>query len=279
MSERLKDCTAIITGGARGQGAAEARRFVEEGAFVLIADVLDSEGQALAKDLGDSAVFQHLDVTDEGNWAAVVDRLTDAGRTIDVLVNNAGILLFDRLTRSSREDFERVMDVNCTGVFLGMQAVASEMKKQQSGSIVNISSVAGLQGVGFQFSYSVSKWAVRGMTKSAAHELARDNIRVNSVHPGLIETAMLDQFPENLQPKVESFVPMGRSAKPQVAELVLWLSNEAATALGELLLTGDYRSVSYRIAFSPNIRTGKASAYLRGSSRSDSFQPRKLECH
>ena len=156
MSERLKDCTAIITGGARGQGAAEARRFVEEGAFVLIADVLDSEGQALAKDLGDSAVFQHLDVTDEGNWAAVVDRLTDAGRTIDVLVNNAGILLFDRLTRSSREDFERVMDVNCTGVFLGMQAVASEMKKQQSGSIVNISSVAGLQGVGFQFSYSVS---------------------------------------------------------------------------------------------------------------------------
>ncbi len=234
MSERLKDCTAIITGGARGQGAAEARRFVEEGAFVLIADVLDSEGQALAKDLGDSAVFQHLDVTDEGNWAAVVDRLIDAGRTIDVLVNNAGILLFDRLTRSSREDFERVMDVNCTGVFLGMKAVASEMKKQQSGSIVNISSVAGLQGVGFQFSYSVSKWAVRGMTKSAAHELARDNIRVNSVHPGLIETAMLDQFPENLQPKVESFVPMGRSAEAaEVAELVLWLaSNESSYCTG-----------------------------------------------
>ena len=241
MSERLKDCTAIITGGARGQGAAEARRFVEEGSFVLIADVLDSEGQALAKDLGDSAVFQHLDVTDEGNWAAVVDRLTDAGRTIDVLVNNAGILLFDRLTRSSREDFERVMDVNCTGVFLGMQAVASEMKKQQSGSIVNISSVAGLQGVGFQFSYSVSKWAVRGMTKSAAHELARDNIRVNSVHPGLIETAMLDQFPENLQPKVESFVPMGRSAEAaEVAELVLWLaSNESSYCTGaEFVIDG-----------------------------------------
>ncbi|MAF46577.1 MAG: 3-alpha-hydroxysteroid dehydrogenase [Acidimicrobiaceae bacterium] len=241
MSERLKDCTAIITGGARGQGAAEARRFVEEGAFVLIADVLDSEGQALAKDLGDSAIFQHLDVTDEGNWAAVVDRLTDAGRTIDVLVNNAGILLFDRLTRSSREDFERVMDVNCTGVFLGMQAVASEMKKQQSGSIVNISSVAGLQGVGFQFSYSVSKWAVRGMTKSAAHELARDNIRVNSVHPGLIETAMLDQFPENLQPKVESFVPMGRSAEAaEVAELVLWLaSNESSYCTGaEFVIDG-----------------------------------------
>ena len=230
MSERLKDCTAIITGGARGQGAAEARRFVEEGAFVVIADVLDSEGQALAKELGDSATFQHLDVTDEDNWDAVVSRLTDEGRTIDVLVNNAGILLFDRLTRSSREDFERVMEVNCTGVFLGMKAVAEEMKKQQSGSIVNISSVAGLQGVGFQFSYSASKWAVRGMTKSAAHELARDNIRVNSVHTGLIETAMLDQFPENLQPRVESFVPMGRSADAaEVAELVLWLASKESS--------------------------------------------------
>ena len=230
MSERLKHCTAIITGGARGQGAAEARRFVEEGAFVVIADVLDSEGQALAKELGDSATFQHLDVTDEDNWDAVVSRLTDEGRTIDVLVNNAGILLFDRLTRSSREDFERVMEVNCTGVFLGMKAVAEERKKQQSGSSVNISSVAGLQGVGFQFSYSVSKWAVRGMTKSAAHELARDNIRVNSVPPGLIETAMLDQFPENLQPRVESFVPMGRSADAaEVAELVLWLASKESS--------------------------------------------------
>ena len=230
MGKRLKDCTAIITGGSRGQGAAEARRFVEEGAFVVIADVLDSEGQALAQELGDSATFQHLDVTDEDNWAATIGRLTDEGRAIDVLVNNAGILLFDRLTRSSREDFERVMEVNCTGVFLGMQAVGDEMKKQQSGSIVNISSVAGLQGVGFQFSYSVSKWAVRGMTKSAAHELARDNIRVNSVHPGLIETAMLDQFPDNLQPKVESFVPMRRSAEAaEVAELVLWLASKESS--------------------------------------------------
>ena len=111
-----------------------------------------------------------------------------------------------------------------------MQAVVDEMKKQQSGSIVNISSVAGLQGVGFQFSYSVSKWAVRGMTKSAAHELARHNIRVNSVHPGLIETAMLDQFPDNLQPRVESVVPMGRSAEAaEVAELVLWLASQESS--------------------------------------------------
>ena len=230
MGERLKDRTAIITGGARGQGAAEARRFVEEGAFVLIADVLDGEGRALAHELGDSAAFHHLDVTSEENWAGVVGSLADQGRPIDILVNNAGILLFDRLTRSTREDFERVMEVNCTGVYLGMQAVVDEMKKQQAGSIINISSVAGLQGVGFQFSYSVSKWAVRGMTKSAAHELARHNIRVNSVHPGLIETAMLDQFPDNLQPSVESLVPMGRSAEPtEVAELVLWLASQESS--------------------------------------------------
>ena len=230
MGERLKDRTAIITGGARGQGAAEARRFVEEGAFVLIADVLDGEGRALADELGDSAAFDHLDVTSEENWAGVVGSLVDQGRSIDILVNNAGILLFDRLTRSTREDFERVMEVNCTGVYLGMQAVVDEMKKQQAGSIINISSVAGLQGVGFQFSYSVSKWAVRGMTKSAAHELARHNIRVNSVHPGLIETAMLDQFPDNLQPSVESLVPMGRSAEPtEVAELVLWLASQESS--------------------------------------------------
>ena len=230
MGDRLKDCTAIITGGARRQGAAEARRFVEEGAFVVVADVLDGEGRALATELGDSATFHHLDVTDEENWATIVSGLVDQGRSIDILVNNAGILLFDRLTRSSREDFERIMEVNCTGVFLGMQAVVDEMKKQQSGSIVNISSVAGLQGVGFQFSYSVSKWAVRGMTKSAAHELARHNIRVNSVHPGLIETAMLDQFPDNLQPRVESVVPMGRSAEAaEVAELVLWLASQESS--------------------------------------------------
>ena len=161
--------------------------------------------------------------------------------SIDVLVNNAGILVFDRLTRTSQEEFERVMDVNCTGVFLGMQAVSDAMKNQNSGSIVNISSVAGLQGVGFQFSYSVSKWAVRGMTKSAAHELARHNIRVNSVHPGLINTAMLDQFEDEGFNSAAVQVPMGRTASAEeVAELVLWLaSNESSYCTGsEFVLDG-----------------------------------------
>tara|TARA_Y100000814_G_scaffold72823_4_gene45047 strand:- start:11373 stop:12149 length:777 start_codon:yes stop_codon:yes gene_type:complete len=230
MSNRLKGLTAIISGGARGQGAAEARRFIEEGAYVVIADVLAAEGRSLAAELGDNAEFKHLDVTDEENWALVVKDLVKSGRKLDVLVNNAGVLLFDRLTRTSREEFERIMDVNCTGVFLGMRAVVAEMKKQEGGSIINISSVAGLQGVGFQFSYSVSKWAVRGMTKSAAHELARYNIRVNSVHPGLIDTAMLDQFEGEGMSIPDSLIPLGRRAvATEVADLVLWLASEESS--------------------------------------------------
>ena len=234
MGIRLKGQTAIITGGSRGQGAAEARRFAEEGAFVVIADLLDREGEELATEIGSSAIYKHLDVTNQEAWLELTREVLALRGTIDVLVNNAGILVFDRLTRTSQEEFERVMDVNCTGVFLGMQAVSDAMKNQNSGSIVNISSVAGLQGVGFQFSYSVSKWAVRGMTKSAAHELARHNIRVNSVHPGLIDTAMLDQFKDEGFNAATVQVPMGRTASAEeVAELVRWLaSNESSYCTG-----------------------------------------------
>lgn len=234
MGIRLKGQTAIITGGARGQGAAEARRFADEGAFVVVTDLLDREGEDLATEIGNAATFKHLDVTNQEAWDELIRNILDERGSIDVLVNNAGILIFDRMTRTSQEEFERVMDVNCTGVFLGMQAVSEVMKRQHSGSIVNISSVAGLQGVGFQFSYSVSKWAVRGMTKSAAHELARHNIRVNSVHPGLIDTAMLDQFAEEGFTEPTAHVPMGRNASAaEVAELVLWLaSNESSYCTG-----------------------------------------------
>ena len=164
MGIRLEGQTAIITGAARGQGAAEARRFADEGAFVVITDLLDREGEDLATEIGSAATFRHLDVTNQQAWGELIEDVLDEKGAIDVLVNNAGILVFDRMTGTSQEEFERIMDVNCTGVFLGMQAVSDVMKQQHSGSIVNISSVAGLQGVGFQFSYSVSKWAVRGMT-------------------------------------------------------------------------------------------------------------------
>ena len=230
MGIRLMGQTAIITGAARGQGAAEARRFADEGAFVVITDLLDREGEDLATEIGSAATFRHLDVTNQQAWGELIEDVLDEKGAIDVLVNNAGILVFDRLTRTSQEEFERVMDVNCTGVFRGMQAVSEAMKRQQSGSIVNISSVAGLQGVGFQFSYSVSKWAVRGMTKSAAHELARHNIRVNSVHPGLIDTAMLEQFAEQGFTEPTAHVPMGRNASAEeVAELVLWLASSESS--------------------------------------------------
>ena len=230
MGIRLKDQTAIITGGARGQGAAEARRFADEGAFVVIADVLDREGEDLANEIGSAAIFKHLDVTNQEAWGALTEDVLAQRGSIVVLVNNAGILVFDRMTGTSQEEFERVMDVNCTGVFLGMQAVSEAMKQQHSGSIVNISSVAGLQGVGFQFSYSVSKWAVRGMTKSAAHELARHNIRVNSGHPGLMDTAMLAQFTKEGFTEPTAHVPMGRNASAaEVAELVLWLASSESS--------------------------------------------------
>ena len=234
MGIRLEGQTAIITGAARGQGAAEARRFADEGAFVVLTDLLDREGADLATEIGSAATFRHLDVTNQQAWGELIEDVLDEKGAIDVLVNNAGILVFDRMTGTSQEEFERIMDVNCTGVFLGMQAVSDVMKQQHSGSIVNISSVAGLQGVGFQFSYSVSKWAVRGMTKSAAHELARHNIRVNSVHPGLIDTAMLEQFTKEGFTEPTAHVPMGRNASPtEVAELVLWLaSNESSYCTG-----------------------------------------------
>jgi 3alpha(or 20beta)-hydroxysteroid dehydrogenase len=225
---RLQDKIAVITGAARGQGAAEARRFVEEGARVVVTDVLDQQGEALAAELGDAAVYRHLDVTDEDGWQTLVEDTVERWGRVDVLVNNAGILQFNRLTNTSLDDFEHLMSINCTGCFLGMRAVAEPMKRQQAGSIVNISSVAGLRGVGFQFAYSVSKWAVRGMTKSAAQELARHNIRVNSVHPGIIDTAMLDQFAEHgMRDGIEHHIPMGRSASAgEVAELVLWLASD-----------------------------------------------------
>ncbi len=167
-TSRLMDKVALITGGARGQGEAEARQFVSEGARVIITDVLDAEGTALATELGDAAVYRHHDVTDEAGWAATVDDVIKRWGRLDVLVNNAGILKLLPMTETSLDDFESVMGVNATGVFLGMKAVADVMKTQNSGSIINISSVAGLRGVGTQFAYAASKWAARGMLNSVA---------------------------------------------------------------------------------------------------------------
>lgn len=187
---RLDGRVAIITGAARGQGEAEARRFVEEGAKVIVADVLDDAGRAVAESIGDAARFEHLDVTDEDGWRAVVAAAEEAFGPVTTLVNNAGILAFAPVNRQDTAEFRRVLDVNVVGQFLGIKTVARSMAKAGGGAIVNISSNAGMEGLPMLAAYSSSKWAIRGLTRSAAIDLGRLNIRVNSVHPGGVDTPM-----------------------------------------------------------------------------------------
>jgi 3alpha(or 20beta)-hydroxysteroid dehydrogenase len=222
---RLDNKITLITGGARGQGAAEARLFSAEGARVFITDVLSDEGAKTAADIG--ATFLTHDVRSETEWTSVVDRIVAEHGRIDVLVNNAGIFRVVPMTETSVELWHQVMDINALGVFLGMRAVAPSMISHKRGSIVNISSIAGLRGAGVAFAYGASKWAVRGMTKGAAQELAPHGIRVNSVHPGIIDTEMLNEFGGNWQPALLPRIPQGRVADPkEVARLVLFLASD-----------------------------------------------------
>jgi 3alpha(or 20beta)-hydroxysteroid dehydrogenase len=188
---RLDDKVALVTGAARGQGAAVARRFAQEGARVVVADVLDDAGKQTAAELGDPAYFRHLDVSDEHDWASAVEEALGNFGRIDVLVNNAGILRFAAITDQRLDDFQRIIAVNQLGTFLGMRAVTPAMTEQGGGSIVNVSSIEGLAGAPFLIAYNATKFAVRGMTKTAALELGPSGIRVNSVHPGLIDTGMV----------------------------------------------------------------------------------------
>lgn len=223
---RLDDKVALITGGARGQGAAEAELFVEAGAQVVITDVLDAEGQSAAERLGAACEFLHHDVASESAWADVVDTVTDRHGRIDVLVNNAGIFRTVGLIETSLELWEQMLGINQTGVFLGMRTVAPVMKANGSGSIINISSIAGMKSAAVAHAYAATKWAVRGMSKSAAVELAPHGVRVNSVHPGIIDTAMLDEFGE-MRPLVEERIPLGRVATAaEVGKVVLFLASD-----------------------------------------------------
>jgi 3alpha(or 20beta)-hydroxysteroid dehydrogenase len=187
---RLAGKVAIVTGGAQGQGAEIVRAFVAEGAKVAIADIAEEPGELLAKELGDSAYFVKHDVSDESSWDALVADLNARFGPVNVLVNNAGILRFGEIDKISIEDVELLLRVNQMGTFLGMRAVVPTMKANGGGSIVNASSVEGLAGMGSVAVYCGTKWAIRGMTKAASHELARKQIRVNSVHPGMIDTGM-----------------------------------------------------------------------------------------
>lgn len=222
---RLDGKIALITGGARGQGAAEARLFSEAGALVVITDVL-SEVHDTAAELGDSVEALEHDVTSESDWERVVDTVVERHGRVDVLVNNAGIFKTVGLVETSMELWTQMMAVNQTGVFLGMRTVAPTMKAQGSGSIVNISSIAGMRAASIAHAYAATKWAVRGMSKSAAVELAPHGVRVNSVHPGIIDTKMLEEFGGAVE-TIEERIPLGRVAKAEeVADLVCFLASE-----------------------------------------------------
>ncbi|MET4158506.1 glucose 1-dehydrogenase [Agromyces sp. PvR057] len=216
---------ALVTGGARGLGAAYVRALHAAGARVVAADLLDDEGQALAAELGERARFVHLDVTDEASWAAAVEATLEAFGTVDVLVNNAGIANAAPIEHLTLAKWDAVIAVNLTGVFLGCRAVVPAMKAQGSGSIINISSVEGMRGSPGLHGYTASKFGVRGLSQSLAVELGAFGIRVNSVHPGLILTDMTTRIdPAKLD------IPLGRPAVPdEVAGTIVFLASDASS--------------------------------------------------
>jgi len=243
---RLQNKVALISGGARGMGAAEARMFAREGAKVVIGDVLDAEGQqveAEINEIGGECVFIHLDVTQESEWQRAVETAVTQFGKLDVLVNNAGIVRRTSIEDTSAEEWDLVMDVNAKGVFLGTKAAIPEMRKAGGGSIVNISSISGM--VASSGAYNASKGAVRIFTKSAAIQYAKEGIRVNSVHPGSIDTPMAENRLTNpeLQREAEASHPMGRTGQPdEVAYGVLFLASDESSFMtgSELVIDGGY---------------------------------------
>lgn len=247
--DRLVGKVAVISGGARGMGASEAQLFLDEGAKVVITDVLDEAGKQTAQRLspdGSRCMFLHHDVTNEDDWASVVAETVSAFGQIDILINNAGIFERGSILDTPLKDFQRTIDINLTGVFLGMKAVAPHMVQRKTGSIVNISSVAGLAGTPGFVAYGASKWAVRGMTKGVAKELAPFGVRVNSIHPGIIDTPMLQTFDEageGVREAVRTRIPLGYEAEPiHVARLALYLaSDDSAYSTGsEFIVDGGW---------------------------------------
>ncbi|MDO6729861.1 glucose 1-dehydrogenase [Marinovum sp. 2_MG-2023] len=222
---RLDNKVAIITGGANGQGAVEAELFIEAGAKVVITDINTTAGEETAARLGNKCTFVRHDVTSEEDWAQVVKTTLDLHGQIDVLVNNAGIFKVLTLEDTDLKVWDQTVAINQTGVFLGMRAVAPAMKQRKSGSIVNISSIAGLTSAKAH-AYCATKWAVRGMSKAAAVEFGPSNIRVNSVHPGFIDTPMLDGHGVPREQLVAK-VPLGRTAEViEVARVVLFVASD-----------------------------------------------------
>jgi len=255
---RLSGKVALVTGAARGQGAAEARLFVDEGASVVLADVLDGLGSDFARQLGDRAAYIHLDVSDEAGWDQAIGAAEEAFGPLGVLVNNAAIFLAGGADDCTLEDYMRVISVNQIGVFLGMRAAVPSMRRAGGGSIVNVSSTGGLVGLPDNIAYNSSKWAVRGLTKAGAMDLAPD-IRVNSLHPGPVDTAMThpagvsdEEFARRWRP----LVPLGRAAAPsEIAAAALFLASDDSSFMtgSEVVVDGGRTAGTHRN--SPNSST------------------------
>lgn len=242
---RPKDKVAIVTGAASGMGAATARIFAREGAFVIVTDMNDADGQSVAREIGNRAQFVHHDVSKEADWQAVVDTTLQAHGRVDILVNNAGVSGSDP-DRFSMATWDQQMDINAKGVFLGMRAVIPEMQKAKRGSIVNISSISGILGQNFvHMGYNAAKGAVRSMTKAAAVQFGRDNIRVNSVHPGVMpamRTSRMSADPE-VRARVLKAIPMGRFGEvDEVANTNLFLASDEASYISgaEIVVDGAF---------------------------------------
>ena len=244
---RLEGKVALISGGARGQGAVEARMFAEEGASVVIGDILDDQGrrtEAELQELGYNVTFVHLDVTSESDWDAAVQSAISAYGKLDILLNNAGILIRKNIEETTEEDWDRIFAINAKGVFLGTKAAIPAMRENGGGSIINISSTAGLVGSpNGSASYTATKGAVRLFTKSTAIQHAKEGIRCNSIHPGPIETDMIADTlndPANLELRMQR-LPLGRVGKPsEIAYGAIYLaSDESSFVTGsELVIDG-----------------------------------------
>jgi 3alpha(or 20beta)-hydroxysteroid dehydrogenase len=227
---RLHGKVALVTGAARGIGAAIAHRFAEEGANLLLTDADEAGARQVATDIGNDAAAHPYDVTSEAEWEAVVAWALETHGHIDVLVNNAGVFLAAKLEETTLEEFRRVQEVNQVGVFLGMRSIAPGMFERGSGSIINLSSVAGLMGSPYLTAYAASKWTVRGMTKVAAKELAASGVRVNSLHPGQIDTDMHTRQRERTPELIDHLVaaiPARRIGDAQeIADAAVFLASD-----------------------------------------------------
>jgi len=244
MAGRLDGKVVLISGGARGQGEAEGRLFAREGAKVVLGDVLDRDGERVAREIGSSAIYVHLDVTQPADWQRAVDTAVRSFGKLTTLINNAGILRMEGIEDTTLEIWNQVLAVNQTGTFLGLKHAIPEIRKAGGGSIINISSIAGLIGVGAASAYQSTKGAVRILTKSAAVQYAKEKIRVNSIHPGVITTKMvIEGIDLEARRMFELATPLGREGTAdEMAYGALFLASDESSYMtgAELVLDGGY---------------------------------------